>query len=299
MPFTQKIIKVSFSSGGGGSPATGGSSFSGDLSFDNLRTTCHVVAGGQNTLITLDLLVYGMTLSHQNQISTLGWKGQRRSPDSVTVFAGDKNGLSMVYKGTIWAAYSDFQGGPNVPLHVIAHSGTRESGLKANPTSINNKSADVAQIMQDLAGKMGLQFENNGVNVKIAYPYLAGDPKRQAWALAEHANIDVTIDRDKLAINPADGSRSGSATVGPSNGLVGYPSWAQEGIRLKTVYLPDLMLNGNITVEGSSITPANGTWKIVRLEHSLQSFTPNGEWFSNIVAWQPKAGQTEPTATSG
>lgn len=286
MAFTQKIIQVNFTSGSG--------SFS-PLSLNTLRTFCHVVAAGNNTLIECDVMIYGMTLAHMNQLSTLGWRIQKPGADQIDVYAGDSTGsMSHVYRGTIWAAYSDFQGGPNVPFHVVAHAGTREAGLKVTPTSLNNKSADVAQIMQQLAGKMGLQFENNNVNVKIAYPYLPGSPKRQAYQLAKHANVYVTIDRGKLAIWPPDGNRSGNATVTPTTGLVGYPSWSSEGIRLKMLYSPDLMIGGQITVQGSQVTPANGTWTITRLEHSLQSFTPGGEWFSNVQGAQTKPGQSLP-----
>jgi hypothetical protein len=287
VPFTQKLIRVTFTGGGGGG-------LSGSLDVTGLRTFVHAVAGGQNTMIGCDILIYGMTLSNQNQLSTLGWKGQRPGADTVDVYAGDSNGMSHVYKGTIWAAYSDYQGGPNVPFHVVAHAGSREAGLKDKPTSINNKSADVSQIMSQLAGKMGLQFENNGVKVKIAFPYLPGSLYKQARLLANHANINMVIDRGTLAISPADGSRKGNATVGPNNGLVGYPSWSAEGIRFRTIFNPDLMINGQVTIQGSAITPANGTWTITRLEHSLQSLTPNGEFFSNVQGWTPKPGQPEP-----
>lgn len=285
MAFTQKIIKAQITSGSG--------SFA-PVSTQGLRTTCHAIAAGADSMAELDLVIYGLPLSQQNQISTLGWQGQKPGADSVSVFAGDaQNGLALIYKGTIWAAYSDFQGGPAVPLHVIAHSGAREAGIKIPPTSINNKSADVAQMFSTLAGQMGLQFENGGVSgLKLAYPYLPGDPRTQARELANHANVRWTIDRGTLAIWPATGNRSGSITVGPGKGLVGYPSWSAEGIRLKVEYSPvqDFKIGGQITVQDSAITPANRTWTITRLEWSLQALTPNGQWFVDVHGWTPTAG---------
>lgn len=285
MAFTQKIISVTFSSGSGGGSAT----------ISNLRTSCHAVAAADKAMAELDLLIYGMTLSHMNELSTLGWVAQKPGADQVTVFAGDSNGMSLVYQGTIWQAVSDFQGGPNLPFHVVAHAGTREAALNIKPTSINNKSADVAGLMSQLAGQMGLQFENSGVNVKVAYPYLPGSARAQAAALAEHANINWTIDRGTLAIWPSDGSRQGDAPlISPQTGMVGYPSWSSVGIKVKTLFNNDLKLGGQIQIQ-SSITPANGTWTISRIEHNLQAFTPNGEWFTTIEAWNPsKAGGTAP-----
>lgn len=283
MAFTKKIIAATLTSGGG--------NFS-PVNTQGLRTSCHAVAAGADSMAELDLQIYGLPLSTQNQMSTLGWQGQKPGADSVSVYAGDENGLALIFKGTIWACYSDFQGGPNVPMHVVAHAGTREAGIKIPPTSINNKSADVAGMFSTLAGQMGLQFENGGVNTKVAYPYLPGDPRTQARELANHANVRWTIDRGTLAIWPANGNRSGSVTVGPGMGLVGYPSWSAEGIRLKVEYSPgqDFKLGGQIIVQGSAITPANGTWTISRLEWSLQSFTPNGQWFVDVHGWTPKPG---------
>jgi hypothetical protein len=285
--FTKKIIQCTFTSGSG--------SFT-PLNTQGLRTTFHGLAAGADSMAEADLLIYGLSLSVQNQLSTLGWQKQKPGADSVTVFAGDaESGMAMVYKGTIFAAFSDYQGGPNVPLHVTAHTGTREAGLRVSPTSINNKSADVAGMFSTLAGQMGLQFENNGVSVKLSYPYLPGDPRTQARELANHADVRWTIDRGTLAIWPKDGSRSGNVTVGPGQGLVGYPAWSAQGVVLRVEYSPamNFQIGGQVTVQGSSIAPANGTWTITRCEYNLQSETPGGSWFVNLTAGA-KAGTGQP-----
>jgi len=281
MAFTQKLINVTFTSGDGGfSP----------VDLTGLRITCHTVAAGENSMASCDLLIYGMTLSHMNQISTLGWASGKPGNDEVSVFAGDANGMTLVYKGTIWQAVSDFQGGPNLPFHVVAQAGSKESALNIKPTSINQKNADVAQIMSQLAGQMGLQFENNGVNIKIAFPYLGGSARTQAMQLAEHANIGWTIDRGKLAIWPIDGSRQGTTPfISAQTGMVGYPSWSSYGIKIKTLFNNDLQFGGKVQVQ-SSITPANGEWIIDKIEHNLQALTPNGEWFTTIEAHSQKKG---------
>lgn len=287
MSFSQKLIKATITSGGGGfSP----------INTQGLRTTFHCLSAGGDSMIEADLIIYGIPLSIQNQVSTLGWQGQKPNADSISVYAGDSQaGLALIFTGTIWAAYSDFQGGPNVPLHITSHSGHRETGIAVPPTSINSKSADVSQMFSKLASQMGLQFENNNVQSKIAYPYFPGDPHTQAAELATATNTRWVIERGKLAIWPPDGNRSNNVTVGPGNGLVGYPSWSAQGIKLKIAYSPqqDFTQGGQITVAGSAITNANGTWTINRLEWSLQAFTPNGQWFVDVTAGQ-KAGSGQP-----
>jgi hypothetical protein len=232
----------------------------------------------------LDLLIYGMTLSHMNQLSTLGWAVGKPGSDSVEVYAGDANGMSLVFKGTIWQAVSDYQGGPNLPFHVVAQSGSRESALNVKPISVNNKSADFAQLWQRIAKSMGLKSETNGINIKLAYPYLPYSAREQAAALAQHAHVNWTIDRDVLAAWPNYGSRQGSTPlISAQTGMVGYPSYSTYGVKVRTLFNNELKIGGQIQIK-SSITPANGTWKIEKLEHNLQSLTPNGEWFSTIEA---------------
>jgi len=257
----------------------------------------------------LDLMIYGMTLSHMNQLSTLGWVGQKPGADQIKVYAGESSvpqgaagfpapqNMTLVYQGTIWQAVSDFQGGPNLPFHVIAHGGSREDALNVKPTSVNNKSADVAQLMNQIAGQMGVQFENNGVSVKIAYPYLPGSPRAQALALAEHAGINWTLDRGVLAIWPKTGSRSGATPlISPQTGMVGYPSQSSVGIKVRTLFNNDLRIGGQVQIQ-SSITPANGTWTISKIEHNLQCLTPNGEWFTTIEAWDPGKNSSPPISS--
>lgn len=281
MAFTQKLINVTFVSGSGGFA---------DISLTGLRISCHAVVAGENSMASCDLLIYGMTLSHMNQLSTLGWSGGSPGNNEVQVYAGDANGMTLVYKGTIWQAVSDFQGGPNLPFHVVAQAGARESALNIKPTSVNSKSADFKQIWQQLAQTMGLTPEVNGINFKIAFPYLPGSAREQAAALAQHANVNWAIDRGVLAAWPRYGSRQGSTPlISPQTGMVGYPSWSSVGIKVKTLFNNELQIGGQVEIQ-SSITPANGTWIIQRIEHNLQAFTPNGEWFTTIEALSPSKG---------
>ncbi len=233
---------------------------------------------------TCDLLIYGMTLSHMNQLSTLGLAVQKPGADSVEVYAGDASGMSLVFKGTIWQAVSDFQGGPNLPFHVVAHTGSRESALNVKPISVNSKSADFSSLWQQIAKKMGLQSETNGIKIKLAYPYLPYSAREMAVALAKHAGVNWTIDRGVLAAWPRYGSRQGSTPlISSQTGMVGYPSWSASGIKLRLEFNNDIRIGGSVQVQ-SSIKPANGTWIVDKLEHNLQALTPNGEWFTTIEA---------------
>ena len=284
MAFTQKLISVSFTPGSGGTSGGGTSGLTSPLSLSNLRMSCHVEQNGVRSMGQGVILIWGMTLDHMNQLSTLGWVGQKMPTDKCSISAGDAtSGMTLIYTGTIWTAVSDFQDAANVPFRVECKSGQTEAGIKLPPTSVNNKSADVAQLMSTLAGQMGLQFENNGVSVKVAYPYLPGTARTQAMQLAQAAGIGWVIDRGTLAIwNRSQGrSSGGTPLISPQTGMVGYPGWSSIGVKIRCEFNPQLQFGGTVQIQ-SSVTPANGMWIIKKLTHDLECRKPNGQWFTTI-----------------
>lgn len=98
---------------------------------------------------------------------------------------------------------------PEVCFRITAIAGAFENVMKSKPSSFQG-SADVAQIAEHLAKKMGLSFENSGVKVKLSNPYSSGSYRTQMLELAEHAGIQWTIDRGTLAIwNPGQSRKGG------------------------------------------------------------------------------------------
>jgi len=84
---------------------------------------------------SLNLRIWGMTLSKMNDLSTLGLKIVIGDPavlnNSVIVEAGDDDaGMSVVFHGTINAAWADFQSMPDCAFHVTANSGMYEAAKR-------------------------------------------------------------------------------------------------------------------------------------------------------------------------
>jgi hypothetical protein len=51
---------------------------------------------------------------------------------------------------------------------------------------------------------------------------------------------------------------------------------------LTTIFNPDVVIGGMIQVQ-SSLTPACGQWIATQISHSLESETPDGQWFTHIL----------------
>lgn len=257
------------------------------VTLTGYRAQATIVKAGGASMGSLQLRLFGLSLSLMNQLSTLGKIPLATRNNSVTVSAGDdQNGMGVVYVGTITSAWADMQGAPEVVFVVNAHAGLYEAIAPAKPSSYQG-SASVEVIMSSLATQMGLTFENNGVDVKLSNPYFPGTARAQAESCARAANINWIIDNGILAIWPKSGQRGGVVPlISPETGMVGYPGYTDTGITVRTRYTPSVNYGALIEVK-SSLTPACGKWRVYSLAYELESETNGGVWFTNISAADP------------
>lgn len=287
MTFTQKELMFKFTLASGNFQASG-SSGGNSLTLSNLRAEVRILKAGGVGLGSMQAAIYGMTLSHMNQLT------QRQSvttttKNTVVVRAGDIGGsLTEVFQGTIYHAWMDTQAMPDVAFRVEAQAGLYEAQKPIEPTSVSG-TADVAKTMQQITKAIGLQFEDNNVRVKIANPYLPGTGVTQIKTLAKMAGIEHIIDLGKLAIwNPGQ-ARSGSTLISPDTGMVGYPCMTYSGVEVKTLFQPTIKYGAKIQIR-SSVTPASGEFIIYALDYDLASQMPNGPWFCLISAYDATIG---------
>lgn len=280
MTLSRKRIDVTISLGTGQFGDTGANT----VTITGARVHAGIQVFGGEAMPQLQLRIFGQPLERMNQLTTIGpINSAIMFNNSVLVAAGDDSSMQTVYSGTIWEAWAEFQGVPEVPLNIVGLGGLAAS-LKPVGALSYTGSADVATIMQTLAETMGLAFENNGVSVQLSNPYFPGTALAQVRACARAADIYYAIDRGTLAIWPKNGARQGDAVlISPETGMVGYPSFASNGLTLTTLFNPAIKPGGVVQVD-SSLQVARGQWTVLQVQHSLQSETPNGQWFTQILA---------------
>lgn len=280
MAFTEKSLIVTLILGqgefeGGGNTKT--------ISGLRVSATIHMQGGvsqgyGQIT-------IWGLPLSTMNQLSNVGstWAG-RQYRDRIIIKGGDVGKESEIYQGDIVIAMVDGNAQPEVSLQVTTQPCVYYRLAPTTPISING-SSDVAGMMKTLAGKMGLTFENSGVASKISNAYYAGSAWAQAAALARDAGIEWIVDKGKMIIVPANGNRETSSipVISPSTGMVGYPVFNQSQVIIRALYNPAVQFQGLVKIE-SSLTGANGTFRVVTVTYELESQIPNGRWHMTFMA---------------
>lgn len=271
MSFVERRITLSFAG-----PQT--------LTFENLRVHARVRMGGSPGMGAAEVAIYGMSLSHINQLSTFGRAIHIYYDYQLTIMAGDEvNGMSTIFTGAVTQAWGDFQSAPDVPFHVVAMSGIiPQVQAKSQAWNSYAGTADVATMMKKLAGEMGYGFQNNGVTAKLENPYHFGSPRVQAKQIAEAARIGWTIENNILVIWPASGNTGDSGlVVSPQTVLVSYPTFTEYGVLVKTRFKRPVKYGTKITVE-SDLTPACGSWIVALQDYDLQARTPNGHWFLSL-----------------
>ncbi len=278
MSFVERRIRLTFLLGEGD---FGNSGFN-QSTYEGLRVSATVTKNGGVSMSQLSMRVYGMSLSAMNRLSTLGKPLTDGRNNKVRVEAGDDEiGYTTVFIGTISQAWADMNDQANAALVVTAHSGLLDA-LRPTPPSSYTGPTSVSNIMASLAQEMGYQFEDGGVQVTLASPYLSGTPRMQAEAVAQAAGINWVIDDETLAIWPAGGTRGGLIPLlSPDTGLINYPAFTQNGLALTVLFTPSITFGGQVQVE-SALTPANGTWTVFSVTHELESETPNGKWFTQL-----------------
>ena len=282
MALVQRLIDVTFTLNTGTFKDTG----TGTLKLSGLRIRAEIRNAGGIGAATASLTLYGMTLSSMRRLSTLGMEINKVPNNEVIVEAGDATGgMHTVFIGTIVNAYTDLQNAPDVTFRVEGQSGYAAAVDRAPVLSFKG-STSAAMLMQKVATAAGFSFTNNGVSSLLESPYYAGSYRQQLQRIAEHAGILWTIESNVVAIWPKWESRGGTtATVSPTSGLVGYPTFTESGVMVTVLFTSLISYGQAIKIEGSQLEEANGPWYIFGLDYDLDALMPDGHWFCIIKAY--------------
>ena len=271
-----------------GQGATGAAG-SKNYSMIGKRISAKIVLAGMGFKGTCSLQIYGMTLSEMNALSHTGWILTEQRANTVTVMAGDDdNGMSEVFTGIIGYAWPDMTNQPQVVFRVEAQGGLVDALKPAEPTSFKG-ATPFRTAAQTIAQKFHKprMLEIFNINKTLNSPYFYGAALMQFQYLAKAARVAwVDEDEKTLAVWPIDKARGGGdggAVISKYTGMVADPIGTPGGIIVKQLFTRPYKMGSTVTVQ-SIIDQANGTWSIGRIEYSLESEMPHGEWFTTIEA---------------
>lgn len=280
--FTKKLIELTITLGTG--------SFGADLgdtvTISDSRIYVDVSFAGGDTMGNTKIRVFGLSKQLMNQLTTIGQINRAiRVKNTVSVAAGDENGMQLVFSGVIVDAWADYNGAPDVPFNIEAAAGMDVAVKPVNATSYKGNTP-VSQIMQDLATEAGLAFESNAVDAQLFSPYLSGSALSKIQQVARSSGVEYTIDRGTLAIWSLGKSREGEIPlINESSGMIGYPELSSKGMTVRCVFNQNIKFGGDVKIE-SSIEMANGIWHVFHVSHNISSQAPDGPWMTTVEVYR-------------
>lgn len=310
--FSQKLLNFTIQlaqAPGGLQPTSfagqGGLPSPGSLNISGARARCRIKNAGAPAKGLADIAIYGLSQGIMSQVATLGLAVNSVTKNNIIVSAGAASfplasaanaglspltGFPVVFQGTVWFAYADYNDMPEVPLRIQAQVGLAQSVISAAPTSYSG-STSIESIFSQFAQQLGVPLENNGVTGSLSNPYFPGTVMQQVSQAAEHAGIRALLvdGATKLAIMPLGGSRTSLANVpliSKNTGMIRAPAFAGNGyLIVEFVYTPDVAFLGNIQVASDNVPQANGPWTVYALDYSLDTLVPGGDWKATALCY--------------
>jgi hypothetical protein len=249
--------------------------------YGGLTMTVDVMKPGQPDQNKASVKVKGLSYDHMAELTTLGFRAQELQRNLISVKAGAGDSMTLIFEGEITEAWADFNAVPDVEMRIEAESGAYPQLIPEEPVSVDGEAA-VSELMEKETKAMGYTFRNQGVTSTVRNAVFNGSPVAKLRSMAKQVDAELVIDDREVILLPGDGTpREGNAVLlSPESGLVGYPTFNQDGIVCKCLFNPDLRQAGLVEVK-SLVPKASGTWKITRLSHKLSS---DGQWLSEVEA---------------
>lgn len=255
--------------------------------IEGLPVSVTVTKQGGEAKNKASVTVDNLKLETATQLTTLAFKRLETYNNVIQIDAGSQGAeLSTIFIGEITSAVP-VMGDDKLSLKIEALAGYYPALIPSTPTSVQENTT-VEKLMKQFADEAGYSFENKGITASIANSVFIGSPVEKAKTLARQADVDLLIDDNKFTIQPFEAPKDGQIPLLSKNtGLIGYPSFSNEGINCKSVFNDKLKVGSYFKLE--SILPhASGEWQITKVEHRLEAYTPNsGTWESDVTGVLP------------
>ena len=255
--------------------------------IEGLPVSVTVTKQGGEAKNKASVTVDNLKLETATQLTTLAFKRLETYNNVIQIDAGSQGAeLSTIFIGEITSAVP-VMGDNKLSLKIEALAGYYPALIPSTPTSVQENTT-VEKLMKQFADEAGYSFENKGITASVANSVFVGSPVEKAKTLARQADVDLLIDDNKFTIQPFEAPKEGQIPLlSKGTGLIGYPSFSNEGINCKSVFNDKLKVGSYFKLE--SILPhASGEWQITKVEHRLEAYTPNsGTWESDVTGVLP------------
>lgn len=251
-----------------------------DLTGLRCRSTIENV-GGEFAAGVLTLQIFGMKMADMVRLSTDGYQPFMYGLALITLSAGSKDrGMTQIFKGTVMSGHIEINQ-PEASL-IITASPAWEAALTNNPPNSYKGEVDIASVIESLTKQIGFAFKNNGVTKKVRDLYLSGSVLGQIKTLAESTQTICLVENETVTIWNNGGTREDiTIELSPSNGMIGYPTFSDASLIVKSIFNPNLVIGSRINIK-SDFEKANGVMYAFKIRHELSTLEDNAPWFTTV-----------------
>lgn len=248
--------------------------------IEDLPISVSIKKEGFPSMNTAKIFVTGLSSELMEALTFLNYRILTINRNYISIYAGDESGMSLAFSGEISLAKPNFNNAPSVRMEFDAFTGYSSRMVAAPPLSIKGN-IPVSDLCSQIAEKMGFNFVNDGVDKIAKNPRLSGSDMNKLINLAKDYNIGINVDDGTVRIFNKGASERVMLSVNDENGLIGYPSFEQNGISCSVEYTPNVRLWDKFEIQ-TVLSKASGQWFIQSIEHRLDANIQGGLWQTDL-----------------
>lgn len=249
------------------------------VEIESLPMQIQITKSGLPAMDNAHISIYGLSKETMQNMTFLNFRALQVNRNKITIYAED----SIIYTGEVTSAYPNFSSSPNVRIDLEAVTGATALTESVPPSSYKGV-VPVSQIAKTIAEDMNFTFVDKGVNINTENLYIQGSSIQKLIRLSRDYKFGCIIENNTVEIYPLKENEKVTTTnlnLSKDTGMIGYPSFNQNGIQVKCLLAKDIKLNDTIKIE-SELPRASGKWVIYSIVHNLSWGMKNGEWSTTL-----------------
>lgn len=248
--------------------------------IEGLPISVSIKKEGFPSMNTAKVAITGLSSDLMESLTFLNYRVLTINRNYISIYAGDESGMSLAFSGEISLAKPNFNNAPSVRMEIEAFTGYSSRIVAVPPLSIKGN-IPVSDICSNIAKDMGFSFVNDGVTKVAKNPRISGSNLNKLIKIAKDYNIGIDVDDGSVRIFNKGASERVMLSVSDKNGLIGYPSFEQNGISCSVEYAPSVKLWERFHID-TVVSKASGDWFIQSIEHRLDANIQGGLWQTDL-----------------
>ena len=248
--------------------------------IEDLPISVSIKKEGFPSMNTAKIFITGLSSDLMESLTFLNYRVLTINRNYISIYAGDESGMNLAFAGEISLAKPNFSNAPSVRMEIEAFTGYSSKIVAVSPLSIKGN-IPVSDICSKIANEMGFSFVNEGVTKIAKNPRISGSNLNKLINIAKDYNIGISVDDKTVRIFNKGTSKNIILSVSDKNGLIGYPSFEQNGISCSIEYAQSVKLWEKFHID-TVLSKASGDWFIQSIEHRLDANIQGGLWQTDL-----------------